>query len=58
MNGIELWQTKKEVNIMAEIVRRSNSQVLLLLSGVILISLSGIGRSFDAAASGLTRAHS
>ena len=43
---------------MAEIVRRSNSQVLLLLSGVILISLSGIGRSFDAAASGLTRAHS
>ncbi|OGQ72087.1 MAG: hypothetical protein A3G94_03835 [Deltaproteobacteria bacterium RIFCSPLOWO2_12_FULL_60_16] len=58
MNGIELWQTKKEVNIMADIVRRTKSQALLLLSGVILIGLSGAGQSFGAAAAGLTRTHS
>ena len=43
---------------MADIVRRTKSQALRLLSGVILISLSGIGQSFGAAAPGLTRTNS
>ena len=58
MNGMDLWQTKKEVNIMADIVRRTKSQALRLLSGVILIGLFGAAQSFGAAAPGLTRTNS
>lgn len=43
---------------MADIVRRSKGKVLLLLSGVILMSLIGAAKSFGAAAPELTRTHS